>query len=214
MAQSGQIQTIYNSRKILLEHLRYQGFDVEDYENFSVNEIYEMSQKQQLDMLVERKADPENKIYKKKVYIKYHLAKTLRPEKIYEYLEDLFNLEQMLSKDDDLIIVVREEPNETTIKTLKQIWASDMQFVIIWNIKMLQFNVLEHSLVPKHTVLNPEQEAEFRKKYNVNNDSELPNISRFSPPAMAIGIRPGKICEIIRPSKTAITTKFYRICSS
>jgi len=214
MAQSGQIQTIYNSRKILLDHLRYQGFDVEDYENFSVNEIYEMSQKQQLDMLVERKADPGNKILKKKVYIKYHLAKTLRPEKIYEYLEDLFNLEQMLSKDDDLIIVVREEPNETTIKTLKQIWASDRQFVIIWNIKMLQFNVLEHSLVPKHIVLNPEQDAEFRKKYNVNNDSELPNISRFSPPAMAIGIRPGQICEIIRPSKTAVTTKFYRICSS
>lgn len=214
MAQSGQIQAIYKSRKTLLEHLNYQGFDVEDYENFSVNEIYEMSQNQQLDMLVERKENVELKITKKKTYIKYHLAKTLRPEKIYEYLEDLFNLEQVLSKEDDLIIVVREEPNETTIKTLKQIWASDKQFVIVWNIKALQFNVLEHSLVPKHRVLNPDEDVEFRNRYNVNNDSELPNISRFSPPAMAIGIRPGQICEIIRPSKTAITTKFYRICSS
>jgi len=214
MAQSGQIQTIYNSRKTLLEHLRYQGFDVEDYENFSVNEIYEMSQKSQLDMLVERQENNELKISKKKTYIKYHLAKTLRPEKIYEYLEDLFNLEQVLSKDDDLIIVIREEPNETTIKTLKQIWAADKQFVVIWNIKMLQFNVLDHILVPSHIVLNQEEDAKFRIKYNVNNDSELPNISRFSPPAMAIGIRPGQICEIIRPSKTAITTKFYRICSS
>jgi len=214
MAQSGQIQAIYKSRKTLLEHLSYQGFDVEDYENFSVNEIYEMSQNQQLDMLVERKENTELKVTKKKTYIKYHLAKTLRPEKIYEYLEDLFNLEQVLSKEDDLIIVVREEPNETTIKTLKQIWASDKQFVIVWNIKALQFNVLEHSLVPKHTVLKPDEDVEFRNRYNVNNDSELPNISRFSPPAMAIGIRPGHICEIIRPSKTAITTKFYRICSS
>ena len=214
MAQRGQIQTIYNSRKTLLEHLKYQGFDVQDYENFSINEIYEMSQNQQLDMLIERKSDADNKITKKKTYIKYHLAKNLRPEKIYEYLEDLFNLEQVLTKDDDLIIVIREEPNETTIKTLKQIWSTDKQFVIIWNIKMLQFNVLEHSLVPKHKVLNPSDSEIFRKRYNVNDDSELPDISRFSSPAMAIGIRPGKICEIIRPSKTAINTKFYRICSS
>ena len=214
MAQSGQIQTIYNSRKTLLEHLKYQGFDVQDYENFSINEIYEMSQNQQLDMLIERKSDADNKITKKKTYIKYHLAKTLRPEKIYEYLEDLFNLEQVLTKEDDLIIVIREEPNETTIKTLKQIWSSDKQFVVIWNIKMLQFNVLEHSLVPKHKVLNPSDSEIFRKRYNVNDDSELPDISRFSSPAMAIGIRPSEICEIIRPSKTAINTKFYRICSS
>ena len=123
-------------------------------------------------------------------------------------------MEQVLTKDDDLIIVIREEPNETTIKTLKQIWSTDKQFVIIWNIKMLQFNVLDHILVPKHKVLNESDEEIFRKRYNVNDDSELPDISRFSSPAMAIGIRPGKICEIIRPSKTAINTKFYRICSS
>lgn len=214
MAQSGQIQIIYNSRKTLLEHLKYQGFDVEDYENFSVNEIYEMFQNQQLDILVERKESPEKKLSKKKTYIKYHLAKTLRPEKIYEYIEDLFNLEQVLTKEDDLIIVIKEEPNDTMIKTLNQIWASDKQFVVIWNIKMLQFNVLEHSLVPKHNVLNLDDDIIFRKKYNINNDSELPNISRFSSPAMAIGIRPGQICEISRPSKTAINTKFYRICSS
>ena len=67
MAQSGQIQTIYNSRKTLLEHLKYQGFDVQDYENFSINEIYEMSQNQQLDMLIERKSDADNKITKKKL---------------------------------------------------------------------------------------------------------------------------------------------------
>lgn len=214
MAQSGQIQIIYNSRKTLLEHLKYQGFDVEDYENFSVNEIYEMFQNQQLDILVERKESPEKKLSKKKTYIKYHLAKTLRPEKIYEYIEDLFNLEQVLTKEDDLIIVIKEEPNDTMIKTLNQIWASDKQFVVIWNIKMLQFNVLEHSLVPNHNVLNLDDDIIFRKKYNINNDSELPNISRFSSPAMAIGIRPGQICEISRPSKTAINTKFYRICSS
>ena len=52
------------------------------------------------------------------------------------------------------------------------------------------------------------------KKYNIIHDKQFPDISRFSPVAMAIGIRPGQLCEIIRPSKTAINTIFYRICSS
>jgi len=194
--------------------MNYQSFNVEDYSNFSINEVYTMFQNKQLDMLLERPEIPDKQLSKKKVYIKYHLAKTLRPQNIYDYIEDLFNIEQVLTKQDDLIIVVRDEPNETIIKTLQQIWFSDKQFVIIWNIKHLQFNVLNHILVPKHEVLNPTQDAEFRKRYNINNDKELPDISRFSSVAMAIGIRPGEICKITRPSKTSINTYFYRICSS
>jgi len=194
--------------------MNYQSFNIEDYSNFSINEVYTMFQNKQLDMLLERPEIPDKQLSKKKVYIKYHLAKSLRPQNIYDYIEDLFNIEQVLTKEDDLIIVVRDEPNETIIKTLLQIWFSDKQFVIIWNIKHLQFNVLNHILVPKHEVLNPTQDAEFRKRYNVNTDKELPDISRFSSVAMAIGIRPGEICKITRPSKTSINTYFYRICSS
>lgn len=214
MAQSNHIQSVYNSRKNILEHLKYQSFNVEDYDNFSINEVYTMFQNKQLDMLVERPDIQEKQLHKKKVYVKYHLAKSLRPQNIYDYIEDLFNIEKILTKEDDLILVVRDEPNETIIKTLQQIWFSDRQFVIIWNIKYLQFNVLNHILVPKHEVLNPTQDADFRKRYNVNDDKELPNISRFSSVAMAIGIRPGEICKITRPSKTSINTNFYRICSS
>lgn len=214
MAQSNHIQSVYNSRKTLLEHFNYQHFNVDDYNNFSIHEVYTMFQNKQLDMLFERTAIKEKEIPSKKVYIKYHLAKTLRPQNIYDFVEDLFNIEQILSKDDDLIIVVKDQPNETIIKTLQQIWFSDKQFIIIWNIKNLQFNVLKHSLVPKHEILNITEDKEFRNRYNINNDKELPDISRFSSVAMAIGIRPGQICKITRPSKTSINTNFYRICSS
>jgi len=30
--------------------------------------------------------------------------------------------------------------------------------------------------------------------------------------ARVIGLRPGNVCKIIRPSKTAITTEYYRVC--
>jgi DNA-directed RNA polymerase subunit H (RpoH/RPB5) len=214
MAQSGHIQAIYNTRKNILEHLKYQNFDTSNFNEFSINEIYNMYQNKQLDMLLTRSANTSKNIKEKKVMVKYHISKSLKPNDIYGYLEEIFNIEKTLSKDDDLILVCgKEEPNETTIKTLKQIWSLNKINIIIWNVKLLQFNILEHILVPKHIVLSPTEDTEFRKRYNIQNDSELPDISRFSNVAMAIGLRPGQICKIIRPSKTAITSEFYRICS-
>lgn len=212
MAQSGHIQTIYKSRKNILEHMRYQGFNINDYSNFSINEVYIMYQNKQLDMLLTRSENKELNIKEKKVYIKYHLAKSLRPNNINEYLDELFNIDNSLTLDDDLIIIIKDEPNDTIIKTLKQIFWTTKQFVIVWFIDHLQFNILEHSKVPRHIVLNEEEEINFIKRYNILNNSEIPTISRFDPVAMAIGLRPSQICKIIRSSRTSINSNFYRIC--
>ena len=149
----------------------------------------------------------------KKVYIKYHLAKTLRHNNIYDYIDDLFNLEEILTKKDDLVIIIRDEPNDSINKILNNIWKQDGIFITVFNIKRLQFNILKHTLVPPHTVLSKEDEEKVKARYNITADSQVPDISRFSPVAQAIGLRPGEMCKIIRPSRTAITTDFYRICS-
>jgi len=83
---------------------------------------------------------------------------------------------------------------------------------VILNIKRLQFNIMNHDLVPKHRVLTNEENATFRKKYNVMNDEQIPTISRFDPVSLALCLRPGEICEITRPSRTSVTSTFYRIC--
>jgi nitrate reductase NapAB chaperone NapD len=89
--------------------------------------------------------------------VKYHLAKTLRRENINDYIDDLYNLEQVLTKNDTLILVIKQEPNESMINILSQIWEQDGIFIIIYNIDRLQFNILEHKYVPKHTILNDEE---------------------------------------------------------
>jgi DNA-directed RNA polymerase subunit H (RpoH/RPB5) len=56
---------------------------------------------------------------------------------------------------------------------------------------------------------------EFIKKYNIDKkklSKSLPDISRFSPVSLVLGIRPYQICKISRDSKTAINSNFYRIC--
>ena len=119
----------------------------------------------------------------------------------------------MLTKNDTLIIVIKQEPHEPLLNILKQIWEQEGIFIMIYNLERLQFNILEHAYVPKHTILNDSEANEMKKRYNIVKNTELPEISRFDPVAQAIGMRPGQLCKIIRPSKTAITADYYRICS-
>jgi len=206
MSQSSQIVEIFKSRQTIIALLKRQGYDVGNYSEFSIHEVNTMFHTKQLDMLFTKEDGS------KKAYVKFHLSKSLRPVNIYEYIEDLFNLEEVLKKTDDLIIIMKDEPNETTEKTLKNIWEQDGVFITIHNIKRLQFNVLNHSLVPPHYALSEEESAALKTKYNVVTDNQIPDISRFSPVAQAIGLRPGQMCHIVRPSKTAISANFYRIC--
>ena len=87
-------------------------------------------------------------------------------------------------------------------------------FITVFNIARLQFNILKHELVPKHIVLNNDEIKSFKEKYHITNNNQIPEISRFSPVALALGMRPSQICKIIRPSRTAINSDFYRICSA
>lgn len=205
-SNNSHIVNIYNSRKNLLEILESRGFNIENYKNFSINEISTLFENNQLDMLI------ENEDINKKIYVKYYVAKVIKTQNLYDIIEDLFNLENILTKNDDLIIVIKDEPNETLEQVVKDIWNSDNYYISLLNIKRLQFNILNHKLVPKHKVLNKEDVSLFKKNYNITHDNEIPDISYFSPVSLVLGIRPGDIVEIERNSRTSITSKFYRIC--
>ena len=210
MSQTNFTDLIYKSRLTILEILESQGYDINDYKDFSIHEIHTMIQTKQLDLLL------NNKDIEKKTYIKYHLAKTLRLNNIQEYIEDLYTLEKILTPKDDLVIITKDEPNDTLMRNVIDIWEHENIYVRIISIKRLQFNILKHELVPKHFILTDEKEIDqFIKRYNIDKDEikrQIPDISRFSPVSLMIGIRPGQICKIERDSKTAINSLFYRIC--
>ena len=197
---------IYISRQNVVDIMRMQGYNVDDYADFSINEVSIMRTNEQLDMLLNRDADG------KKIWVRYYLNKGLKPQDLDEMIEDLFFVEEVLTKEDILFIIVKAEPNETLIEKLKLLWKKDEIFVIIINLKRLQFNILKHDLVPPHRILTSDEKIAIKNKYNVTTDTEFPVLNRFDPVAQIIGIRPGQVCEIIRPSKTAIEATYYRMC--
>jgi DNA-directed RNA polymerase subunit H (RpoH/RPB5) len=206
-SKSNRILSLYKSRHNIIEILEQLNYETADYEGFSINEIDAMFVNQQLDMLV------SNPTQKTKIYIKYFLsAKQLRPQNLDEIIEDLFVIENVLTKSDTLVIIMEEEPNETLITKLKYLYDHEGIFVVVHNIQRLQFNILKHKLVPPTTLLSREEEEEVKRKYNLKSLSQLPEISRFDPVALAICLRPGQVCKIVRSSPTALETNYYRIC--
>lgn len=210
MSENKNIISVFKSRNNILDILEKRGFNIDNYSGFSVNEIHSLVTNDLLDMLV------TNETTGRKIYIKYfNLEKSVRPNNVHEIIDSLFNIEQILDKNDELIIISKDEPNETLQKLQRSIYAHDNIYFNIINIERLQFNILNHSLVPKHTVINNAEDIEtIKKTFNIISNSEFPTISRFDPVSQVLGIRPGELFEIERSSKTAINTKFYRICST
>lgn len=206
------INDLYKSRNIIIEIMRDIGYNVNDYANFSVTELNSMRQNNQLDMLLEKTVENPDTKRKNKMYIRYYLGKIIRPANLQEMIDDLFNLEEILLKDDTLFIIIKDEPNETLLNEVKHIWEKDGIFIVVESIKRLQFNILKHSMVPKHRILSSVETDVVMKRYNITQKMNFPDISRFDPVARAIGIRPGDVCQITRPSKTAIEADYYRIC--
>lgn len=204
--------SLFKSRQTIINLLKRLGYNVEDYENFSINEIDAMNRNQQMDMLIYHKDQPNPK----KVYVKY--TSNMRQQMLETIIDDLFrnpeetNNQSLLDKTRDFLVIIADEPNDCIKAKLEYLYEHEHIFVVVHNIKRLQFNILEHDLVPKVRIIEEEEAKEFIQKYNLTNIKQLPEISRFDPLALAICMKPNQICEIIRTSVTALNTKYYRVC--
>jgi DNA-directed RNA polymerase subunit H (RpoH/RPB5) len=206
-SKSNRILNIFKSRKNILDILFEQSYKTSDYEGFTINEIDAMYANSQLDMLINHNKNG------RKIYIKYYLtAKQIRPQNLEDIIEDLFTVENVLTKEDTLIIIIEDEPNETILTRLKYLYDHDGIFVIIHNIRRLQYNLLKHRLVPECYLLDEKEREELMKTYNIKSPMQLPEISRFDPQALVMCLRPGDICKFVRNSATAMTYDYYRIC--
>lgn len=64
----------------------------------------------------------------------------------------------------------------------------------LFNEQELQYNITEHTLVPKHIKLNKEETVEFKKKYG----TKIPILYNIDPISKFYKYNPGDIIKIIR----------------
>lgn len=210
MASNNLILKLHKSRVNLLRQCESLGYNVSEHMDVSNLEVDKLYVNNKLDMIIEN-----NK--KNKIYIKYSFPtdkknNTFTKKDLDNVKDELFDVENTLTKSDILIIVVDDEPNDSLITRMKYLYEQEGVFIVIHNIKRLQYNVLEHSLVPESTILSDDELKELMVKYNIRDLSQIPEVSRFDPQSLAICLRPGQVCKYIRKSVTSLEHEYYRVC--
>jgi DNA-directed RNA polymerase subunit H (RpoH/RPB5) len=213
------IAQLFKSRNILLEQLDQQGYEIKDFTGCSKQEINILSDKNQMDMLIDKKNAKE------KIYVKYYYndGKQMTTKNLDAFVAELFSENEdeddedsnqpFLTKNDTLLIISSQELNDSLTRKLKELWEMNGYYVVIINLARLQYDCMNHTMQPNHRVVRDTNDiAEIKKKFSITDDRQFPTISRFGPAAVAIGLKPGELVAITRPSKTAITTMYYRIC--
>ncbi len=214
------IYRYYKSRINILDILETAGYDTSIYKGFDMTDVHCRFLNNEMDMVIEKSTSTDSKSDTRapRVLVKYLLPEDSKWRAMEQIVHRIFD-EQILDtkKNDAAILILTDEMNDSNKKTvylnLKQLYEKWGIYVVVTTLDRLQFNILNHQLVPKHTVLSSEQTDELKRKYGIKEiETEIPEISRFDPVAQMILLRPGQVCEIIRDSKSAGQSLYYRVC--
>jgi len=125
-------------------------------------------------------------------------------------LDTIIHKPEQTITEKDILLIITKDYASTINELLRTKYYN--YYINIYKIQELQYNILEHSYVPQHIKLNQLEKNELYLKYNIENDKQMPQISRFDPVAKAILLRPGEVCKIIRHDKISLQNDYYRIC--
>lgn len=206
------VRKLTKSRDTLLDMLELRGFNVEPFKHFSteeVNVMYKNSTKASKEM------NPIDFVAtgdENEVHVKYLFNSKPRVANLISLVESM--VDEIIEDGDTLIILIKDPvSNDQSLEIFfEELYQSRKIFVQYFWIDMLMFNISQHKKVPKHEVLSEKQKEEFIKSLDIKSESQLPYINKTDPVAKFMGMKTGQICKITRPSETAGTTNYYRLC--
>lgn len=222
-------QQVYKSRNNVLKYLKDIGFDTSPFENVDFATIKQLCNSKYANIMniilqkVDHSASSETTNDpvtdpNARTFVHYYVqfqaptkSSTFKAMALHDIV-NLYKIEHQLQINDNIILIIVNEVNDTMQKLVEQIWEKEGVYVNILSLSQLQFCVKEHTLVPHHEPLTTQDKSKVFEQYYIKNDHELPQISRFDAQAKAICLRPGQLCKITRPSKTCITETYYRLC--
>ena len=196
----------YRSRVTLMELLESRGFETAPFSRFSPKETKAMSTNfSSADFVAPHKEDPERKclvIYSDTKF-KGNTPK-IAAEKITDPIIDKL----------EVIVMIRDPVSETYATTALNEWLKHHVKLSIFSIYGLANNPTKHVLVPPHEIVPEEQHAPLLEKLMINSKFNLP-IIRFHIDMQArwLGLVPGDIVKITRPSPSAGVYEVYRVCT-
>jgi DNA-directed RNA polymerase subunit H (RpoH/RPB5) len=208
------LDKILRSRRIVLQVLADRGFDTSSYEHelpadLTAKSVTNLSKEIELDLL---RIQVTSKTGKEKAHVLYWMGVIRHKLNDKEKFEKL--LPEGIEENDEIIILLNEPLHEAFHSMAIRRWLHKKERVSFFDIRQLMSNPSHHSMVPPHRKVPPEEIDALLKHLLVKSKTDLPIIRyHVDMQARIIGLVPGDIVEIIRPSPTVAEYKVYRICS-
>jgi DNA-directed RNA polymerase subunit H (RpoH/RPB5) len=212
------LDVLYRSRKTLLNLLALRGYATKQYEKFGPIEIAAMAAASlgtagtgAFRMDLERQGS-EGKITRCRVEYSINRIKNRIPGFL-DALTEEGNEAAIDTATTELVVVLLEPVVETFHIASMTALASKSLHVSFFQAHTIVNNPLEHVLVPKHEILPSSEHAAFLSEHKIKSKANLPLI-KFHEDMIArvIGLLPGDIVKITRPSPSAGEYISYRVC--
>lgn len=172
------------------------GYDIRDSDGMGSSQLKEMVTRMPVIVLnmvvVDRKSGLEDELR-----VMFNLLAKVR----------MSDIAKRLHAEANNIIVVRERIPPNSLKSLKDISYE------LFELRELQYNIIDHVLVPKHEVITDEAEiATLVTEYNAKSKLHFPLLLRSDPVARYLGVKSGQLVRITRTSPSAGEYVLYRCC--
>jgi len=196
---------INTSRKIILEMLELRGYDISSIPSnlITIDTKYE-----ELTIKVEKETEVTHIYYP-------ILDKKTNHKQISKKTEEVMKQIEETKKDLNIIFIVLDSVTRSVKDIIKLLNIKYNIYIQVFPIKQLMYNITKHRIVPEHIrIKNLPNKTDFLQSLHINSLDKLPKILDTDPVAMFIGLKPGEICKIIRPSQSSGVHNVYRYCIS
>ena len=212
----GVIDTTYRSRQTLLAMLEKQGYNTEPYKRFSPLEIEEMIGEngvgEALRMDLERVSGegPQKCV----VLYKFQRQKQKIPTLMNELMgDDVPETLRIDPRTTEVIVILYEPVVDTFHAAALAQWKKNKLRIRFFEGKRIIIDPSSFAIVPKHEKMPVEEIKALRKEYYLQSDAHH-NWIRFheDPQARWLGLVPGDVVKITRPSPSSGEYIVYRVC--
>ncbi len=214
----GVIDTTYRSRITLLNMLERSGYNVAPYRRFGPQEIEDMigpnAIGEALRMDLERlEGDGPKKCV---VVYRFQRQKQKIPTLMNELLgEDVPDELRVDPKTTEVIVILYEPVVDTFHAAALNQWKKQKLRIRFFEARKIIIDPSSFAIVPKHEKMTSEETKALRKEYYLQSDAHH-NWIRFheDPQARWLGLVPGDVVKITRPSPSSGEYIVYRVCVS
>lgn len=214
------LDLIARTRPTLLEMLENRGYDVGSVRSMSPADVAKMAshsitgQPSLIDFSVEKVEDGPAPKQRARVFYWVDSPTRIRIERLVNEMIGEDGVWSANRLEDEVLVVLNEPFHDVFHQIAIQMWGNHKFAISFFHIKNLISNPAHHTMVPVHRKLSPEEATTVLNRYHMRSKNEFPRILyHIDMQARVLGLVPGDLVEIHRPSPTAGDYVSYRVCT-